>query len=300
VTTVKHLTFLLVFLVPALASAQHHRRHHRRHRQGDAAASPATSATTEAAAAQPAVTAPPTPPPPSEPAPPEPTPPPPPPTPVVVEAPAPAPAPPPPPPPSPSERRFALEFGPVLGLDIATHALGSGPTWASRSAGASPSAAACSPSPCAEPGSATPWRSSAAAPCSPNGSGASNAAAAPEAPCVSSPPGGAYDYSLSEDVVRVSLPLSYRFLRASSAFNAYVGVAPQLVLQRAETTAWNLLTTETATRFGVGGFLGAQYRLGPGSLWLEAGYAWSPVKHRVTGDSSISTVTLALGYRIAL
>nr|MBK7069057.1 outer membrane beta-barrel protein [Deltaproteobacteria bacterium] len=100
--------------------------------------------------------------------------------------------------------------------------------------------------------------------------------------------------------MRVSLPLSYRFLRASSAFNAYVGVAPQLVLQRAETTAWNLLTTETATRFGVGGFLGAQYRLGPGSLWFEAGYAWSPVKHRVTGDSSISTVTLALGYRIAL
>ena len=100
--------------------------------------------------------------------------------------------------------------------------------------------------------------------------------------------------------MRISLLLSYRFLHAASAFNAYVGVAPQVVLQRAETTAWNLLTSETATRFGVGGLAGAQYRLGPGAVWLEAGYAWVPVVHRVTGDASISTVTLALGYRIAL
>jgi len=296
---VKHLTFLLVFLVPALASAQHHRRHHRRHHQGDAAASPATSASTEAAAAQPAVTTPPTPPPPSEPAPPtEPTPPPPPPTPVVVEA--PPPALPPPPPPTPSERRFALEFGPVLGLDIATHALGLGPDLGVEVGGRIAVGSGVFAFALRGTWQRYTMAQSAAAPCSPNGSGGSNAAAAPEAPCVSSPSGGAYDYSLSEDVVRVSLPLSYRFLRASSAFNAYVGVAPQLVLQRAETTAWNLLTTETATRFGVGGFLGAQYRLGPGALWFEAGYAWSPVKHRVTGDSSISTVTLALGFRIAL
>lgn len=292
----KHLTFLLVFLVPALASAQHHRRHHRRHRQGDAAASPATSATTEAAAAQPAVTAPPTTPPPSEPAPP-PTPPP---TPVVVEAPAPPPSLPPPPPPAPSERRFALEFGPVLGLDIATHALGLGPDLGLEVGGRVAVGSGVFAFALRGTWQRYTMAQSAAAPCSPNGSGVSNAAAAPEAPCVSSPSGGAYDYSLSEDVVRVSLPLSYRFLRASSAFNAYVGVAPQLVLQRAETTAWNLLTTETATRFGVGGFLGAQYRLGPGALWFEAGYAWSAVKHRVTGDSALSTVTLALGYRIAL
>ncbi|MDO9017351.1 MAG: hypothetical protein Q7V43_10605 [Myxococcales bacterium] len=291
----KHLTFLLVFLAPALASAQHHRRHHRRHRP-DAAASPATGATTEAAAAQPAVTAPPTTPP--EPAPP--AEPPPPPTPVVVEAPPPAPPPPPPPPPSPSVRRFALEFGPVLGLDLSTHALGIGPDLGVEVGGRVAVGSGVFAFALRGTWQRYTMERSAAAPCSPNGSGASNAAAAPEAPCVSSPPGGAYDYSLSEDVVRVSLPLSYRFLRASSAFNAYVGVAPQLVLQRAETTAWNLLTTETATRFGVGGFLGAQYRLGPGSLWLEAGYAWSPVKHRVTGDSSISTVTLAIGYRITI
>lgn len=292
----KHLTFLLVFLVPALASAQHHRRHHRRHHQGDASAAPATSATPEAAA-QPALTAPP---PPSEPPPPpqqQPEPPPPPAPVVVVEAPPP---PPPPPPATPTERRFVLEFGPVLGLDIATHALSIGPDLGIELGGRVAVGRGVFAFALRGTWQRYTMAQSAAAPCSPSGSGVSNAAAAPEAPCVSSPSGGAYDYSLSEDVVRVSLPLSYRFLPASSAFNAYVGVAPQLVLQRAETTAWNLLTTETATRFGVGGLLGAQYRLGPGSLWFEAGYAWSPVKHRVTGDSSISTVTLGLGYRIAL
>ncbi len=135
---------------------------------------------------------------------------------------------------------------------------------------------------------------SARAACAPGGG------VAPDAPCVSMPTAGGYDYTLQEDVVRISLALSYRFLSPARAFNVYVGAAPGVALQRAQTTAWTLLTTETATRFAIGGFLGAMYRLGPGSLWLEAGFAHAPVEHRVTGADALSTVTLTGGYRIAL
>lgn len=204
------------------------------------------------------------------------------------------------PPETPSEKTFAIEFGPVVGLAIPTNAFGLGPDMGVEVGGRLRIG----------PGAFTfalrgTWHRnsltiSSATPCAPMGSGVSNANAAPASPCVSTPTTGAYTSTLDEDVVRVSLPLTYRFLAPSSAFNAYAGVAPQLVLQRAESIAWNLSTIETATSFGVAGLAGAMYRLGPGSLWLEALYAWSPVNHRATGDSSLSNVTLAIGYRVSL
>ncbi len=283
---------LTALCFPAAVSAQHH--HHRRHHEAPVAAPAA--APTPAPAVPPTETAPAA----------EAVAPPPPPAPIAEPHPAPIAAPPPPaelPPvaaPTSTARPFALEFGPVLGLDVSTNALGLGPDLGLEFGGrlsAGPGVFAFALRGAWQHYAMT---QSSAAPCAPTGSGGSNAASAPSAPCVSMPSSGAYEYTLGEDVVRLSLLLSYRFLPASSAFNAYVGVAPQLALQRAETTAFNLLTTETATRFGVGGLAGAQYRLGPGSIWLEAGYAWVPVGHRVTGDASISTVTLAIGYRVSL
>lgn len=135
-------------------------------------------------------------------------------------------------------------------------------------------------------------------PCTPASSGA--APVAPNAPCVSQPSTGSYDWSITEVLVRVSLPVSYRFLSLAGAFNAYVGVAPTLTVQRAETTAFNQRTVENAARFGVHGFAGVQLRVGPGAAFFEAGYAWSPVSHRATGDVSLGAVQLAVGYRLAV
>lgn len=64
--------------------------------------------------------------------------------------------------------------------------------------------------------------------------------------------------------------------------------------------ALNSTNLATLMAIGVGAMVGAMYRLGPGSVWLEAGYAWAPVSHLVTSDASLSNVTLALGYRLAL
>ena len=293
---------LTALCFPAAVSAQHH--HHRRHHHEAPATAPSTAPTTAPAAtttdtAPAAQTAAPPPPPAAIAAPP--------PAPIAPPPPAPIAAPTPPTdalpvaaPATPTARSFALEFGPVLGLDVSTNALGLGPDLGLELGGRLAVGRGVFAFALRGAWQHYGMTQSATTACAPTGSGGSNANPAPSAPCVSTPTSGAYDYTLGEDLVRLSLLLSYRFLPATSAFNAYVGVAPQLALQRAETTAFNLLTTETATRFGVGGLAGAQYRLGPGSIWFEAGYAWVPVAHRVTGDSSVSTVTLALGYRVSL
>lgn len=280
---------LVALLFPFAASAQHRHRRHRRDREATPAPTPAPAAPTPPS--EPAPAAPPAPvaealppsaavvaPPPS-------------PTPIVEPVAAPA---------APAVKTFALEFGPVVGLDLSTNALSLGPDLGIELGGRVAVGRGVFAFALRGTWQRHDLAQSSAAPCAPAGSGGSNAVPAPEAPCVSTPSSGGYDYALTEDVVRLSLLLAYRFLPATSAFNAYVGVAPQLALQRAETTSWNLLTTETATRFGVGGLAGAQHRLGPGSAWFEAGYAWVPVGHRVTGDASIGTVTLALGYRVSL
>lgn len=279
----RHL-LILALLVPATAGAQHRRhRRHRHHRDEQAAPAPAPVPTPapseEAPAAQPPAST-------TAPA-------------ALASSPA---ALPPLPPPSWARppRRVAVELGPVLGMGISTSGLGVGPdlgleVGARVSLGSGVFAFALRGA-----WSVYAKEGSGATPCAPMGSGGSNANPAPSSPCVSDPAQGTYGWSLTEMLVRIALPLSYRFLPASNAFNAYVGVAPTLTLQRAETTAFSQITTETAMRFGVHGLLGAQYRLGPGAAFFEAGYAWSTVSHRATGDVSLGAVQLALGYRVSI
>lgn len=305
-THVKHHLVLLALLCPGVVHAQHRRHHRRHHRDGASSAAEATPPTATAAATDappeappaaapattPPVAAPVAAPPPAE------TPPPPPPAAVAP----PAPAPPPEAPaeaPAPRARAFVVELGPVVGLDLPTNAFGPGPNLGLEVGGRLALGPGALSFALRGAWQRHPMDGSGALPCTP-GSGGSNANPAPAAPCVSAPTAGTYTWSVQEDVVRVSLPIAYRFLAPHRAFNAYVGVVPQLVMQRAITTAYAQQTTETATRFGVGAMVGAMYRLGPGSVWLEAGYAWAPISHVVTGDAALSNITLALGYRLAL
>jgi hypothetical protein len=110
--------------------------------------------------------------------------------------------------------------------------------------------------------------------------------------------GSMYSWTLLEETVTIGLPLSYR-LFDHMKIHPYVQVQPQIVLQRAQPTTFNLTNTETATRFGILGALGAQYDIGPGGVWLEAGYRWTPVSHLSTGGSTIGVIAIAVGYRFA-
>jgi hypothetical protein len=56
--------------------------------------------------------------------------------------------------------------------------------------------------------------------------------------------------------------------------------------------------TETVTRLGGTVFVGAGYRLGPGMVVLEAGFAFVPVDERVSGPSNVGALSVQAGYAL--
>ncbi len=195
----------------------------------------------------------------------------------------------------PAVKTVAVEFGPVLGLNGATNRLGLGPN-VGLEVGVRIHAG---------PGFFGVHIRGAYERYSANGTGTlpctrTPANGAPQSPCIET--GGAnsssYTWALLEETVTLGLPLSYRLLD-HSRFHPYIHVQPQLVLQRAQSTSFSLTTTETAMRFGLLGALGAQFDVGPGGIWLEAGYRWVPVNHITTGNATIGVIAVAIGYRFA-
>jgi hypothetical protein len=85
----------------------------------------------------------------------------------------------------------------------------------------------------------------------------------------------------------------------------YVGVGPRISLLEGVTygmvgqTAL-LANKERSTSVGVGAPLGADYAIGPGAALAELLFAWNAVDHTSTGDSSLTSFTLWVGYRLML
>lgn len=110
---------------------------------------------------------------------------------------------------------------------------------------------------------------------------------------------GTYKWDLVEETVTIGLPISYRLL-PEKRLHPYVGVLPQVFLQRATATSFGLENSQGDTKFGFAGLLGAQFDVGPGGAFFEAGFQYAGLEHRLTGKSNLSAVTLGLGYRLAL
>jgi hypothetical protein len=118
-------------------------------------------------------------------------------------------------------------------------------------------------------------------------------------PCVSSND-GAYTWNLVEHTGRVSLPLSYRILGPEKRATPYLLFAPGLWMTTSRVTSYELVNSQFSTAFGLYGAAGVQIRLGPGGLFAEAGYQWSQLQHRITGDASLGALRFVIGYRVQL
>jgi opacity protein-like surface antigen len=116
--------------------------------------------------------------------------------------------------------------------------------------------------------------------------------------CIASD-GGRYTWDLVEETVTIGLPISYR-LFPDKRLHPYFGVIPQIFLLRATTTAYGLENNQGDTKFGFAGLLGAQFDVGPGGVFLDAGFQYAALEHKLTGMSNIGAVTIGLGYRVAL
>jgi hypothetical protein len=189
-------------------------------------------------------------------------------------------------------RRFAFEFGPVIGLHINLSPYGVGPNLGLEIGGrlaVGPGYFAFGLRGHYERYGAS---GSNTAPCNP-------AMGAPDDPCISPPP-GTYQWNLTQQTVTIGLPLSFRFL-SNKRVHPYVLAQPQVVLERVDATTFDLTNVETATRVGVFGAVGVQLDVGPGGVWLEAGFRWVQLPHRSTGrDAQLSLIGINVGYRFAL
>jgi hypothetical protein len=119
------------------------------------------------------------------------------------------------------------------------------------------------------------------------------------------PDGGAYSFHLDEQALLIGVPITYRFFAPDQAFTPYAGVLPEVFLLGTKTTSFGLSNTQGDVRFGVAVLLGGQYRVGPGSLFLDLAFQYAGLGAKdptsglsLTGASNLGAFTAAVGYRM--
>lgn len=116
--------------------------------------------------------------------------------------------------------------------------------------------------------------------------------------------GGSYEWSLVQKQLTIFPFVTYRYTGLGKLV-PYVGVGPRIALLEGVTygmvgqTAL-LENKEQSTSVGVGAPLGADYAIGPGAALAELLFSWNAVNHTSTGDSSLTSFTLWVGYRLML
>jgi hypothetical protein len=112
---------------------------------------------------------------------------------------------------------------------------------------------------------------------------------------------GDQEYRLTEREIAILLSAVYRFEGALGSITPYAGAGPGLYLHQATAQAFNATTVEKEGTVGFQLLGGAELRLGPGGLFLEAHYHFTRVGFRTTGSVNIGGFLAAgLGYRLRL
>lgn len=108
-------------------------------------------------------------------------------------------------------------------------------------------------------------------------------------------------YRLTEREIAVLLSAVYRFEGALGSMTPYAGAGPGLYLHQATAQAFGATTVEKEGTLGFQLLGGAELRLGPGGLFLEAHYHFTKVGFVTTGSVNVGGFLAAgLGYRLRL
>jgi hypothetical protein len=112
---------------------------------------------------------------------------------------------------------------------------------------------------------------------------------------------GDEEYQLTEREIAILLSAVYRFEGALGSITPYAGAGPGLYLHQATAQAFGAQTVEKEGTVGFQLLGGAELRLGPGSLFLEAHYHFTKVGFLTTGSVNVGGFLAAgLGYRLRL
>jgi opacity protein-like surface antigen len=119
--------------------------------------------------------------------------------------------------------------------------------------------------------------------------------------------GNGYSWDLTQRELVFGLTAMYRVpYLLDGRLGPYVGIGPRLWLLQTKVVgqagAGNNIneSTEQSTKVGLSVPIGLDYALGPGRLFGEVQILWAPIDHRITGDSSVGSFTVDVGYRLLL
>jgi len=117
-------------------------------------------------------------------------------------------------------------------------------------------------------------------------------------------PGATYDWHLTEQQLAIMPVVMYRFT-ALKPIVPYAGIGPRINFLRSNVkgSSGGMVieeTTEQSAAVGIGIPVGAELRLGPGSLLAELLFEYSALDHVATGTTSTGGLSLSGGYRVLL
>lgn len=118
-------------------------------------------------------------------------------------------------------------------------------------------------------------------------------------------PGGSYDWKLVQQQLTIAPTLLYR-LTALGVVVPYLAASFRIFLlqQTVSGSAGGQAfspTVERGTRYGVGGRLGAEIKLGPGGITVEGLFEWARLATLAAGaGTQIMSVSVSAGYRLIL
>jgi hypothetical protein len=115
---------------------------------------------------------------------------------------------------------------------------------------------------------------------------------------------GDYDWELTQRMLILELYALWRFMPPGDFISAYGLIGPRAYFMESEMTATGNdgqdfgTNTQTNDEYGlvVGG--GADFAVGPGTIYGTLEFGWSDLDQRITGDSNTGALTIDAGYRL--
>jgi hypothetical protein len=117
--------------------------------------------------------------------------------------------------------------------------------------------------------------------------------------------GAPFSYDVTQQMFSMSLGALYRFDVGSKLLMPYAGLGGRLYLLKTKVKADVMgeslgESTETRSDLGLVALGGLDVFVGPGALLGEVSFSWAPLDGYVMRATNLSTLSLAVGYRVML
>ncbi|QDG54380.1 hypothetical protein FIV42_27640 [Persicimonas caeni] len=115
---------------------------------------------------------------------------------------------------------------------------------------------------------------------------------------------GDYDWELTQRMLVLELYALWRFMPPGEFISAYGMIGPRAYFMEAEMVASGNdgqdfgTNTQTNDEYGLVFGGGADFAVGPGTIYGTLEFGWSDLNQRITGDSNTGAIVIDAGYRL--